>query len=164
MIEPVKAALTAQFEAALWMLKDCLAKCPDEHWDGKIAHYPFWNVAYHVLCFADLYLSPREQEWKPRAIHPTGMKELSEEFPSRRFERAELLEYVDFCRAKALEQFRGETAESLAGGSGFDWYKVNRLEMHLINLRHIQHHTGQLSAFLRRLTIDAKWCGSGWKQ
>jgi uncharacterized damage-inducible protein DinB len=163
MIEAVRRALTAQHEATLWMLRDCISKCPVEHWEGTIGRWPFWNVVYHTLCFADLYLSPTEAAWKPRAVHPCGMKELEDEYPSRKFEKAEMLEYVDFCRGKAMEQVKAETEESLAGGSGFKWYKGDRLEMHFINIRHVQHHTGQLSAYLRRNGVDAKWCGSGWK-
>ena len=51
-----------------------------------------------------------------------------------------------------------ETEESLAGPSGFHWYKNTRGEMHLINIRHIPHHTGQLSAFLRR--VDDRLLGT----
>ncbi len=163
MIEFVKQGITAQFEATLWMLRDCIEKCPDEHWEGSIAKYAFWNVAYHALCFGDLYLSSHESQWTPRAIHPKGIEELREEYPSRRFERAELLEYTDFCRAKAIDRVGAETAQTFAGASGFYWYKVNRLEMHFINIRHIQHHTGQLSAFLRRHGYEPRWLGSGWK-
>jgi hypothetical protein len=163
MIDLVKKALAAQYEATLWMYGDCLDKCTPELWDAKVARWPFWNVAYHTLCFADLYMSPREEAWVPREIHPKGMEELREEYPSRKFERVELLEYLGYCRAKALDSVGTETAETLAGPSGFAWYKVNRLEMHFVNIRHIQHHTGQLSALLRRSAIEPKWCGSGWK-
>ncbi len=33
------------------------------------------------------------------------------------------------------------------------------------NLRHVQHHTGQLSAFLRRVAEDGErwWVGTGWR-
>ena len=164
MIDMVKQALTRQYEATLWMLKDCLEKCPAEKWEGAIGTWPFWNVAYHTLCFADLYLSPREEDWVPRAIHPKGMEELREEYPSRKFEIAELVEYADFCRGKAIEGVGAETEATLAGASGFKWYKVNRLELHFINIRHVQHHTGQLSAFLRRCELKPRWCGSGWKE
>jgi hypothetical protein len=163
MIESLKKVLTMQHEATLCMLKECIDKCPTEHWEGTIGTWPFWNVAYHALCFADLYLSPNEAAWTARAVHPKGIEELREEYPSRKFEKAELLEYADFCREKAIERVGAETVESLAGESGFPWYKVNRLEMHFVNIRHVQHHTGQLSAFLRRNGVEPKWCGSGWK-
>jgi hypothetical protein len=58
MIDYIKKILTGQFEASLCVMKECLQKCPPEHWDGKIAKYAFWHVGYHTLCFVDLYLSP----------------------------------------------------------------------------------------------------------
>lgn len=32
-----------------------------------------------------------------------------------------------------------------------------RGELHLYNLRHVQHHTGQLSAYLRRIGQVPRW-------
>src|SRR5690242_9622075 len=104
-----KAAVRGQFEAALAMLNDCIVKCPDGQWDGLIAKYPFWMAAYHTLCFVDCYLSPTNEafaeELTGRAarggegsgLHPLGLKELEEEYPSRRFERGELIQYVELC-------------------------------------------------------------------
>ena len=52
-----------------------------------------------------------------------------------------LLNYVELCREKARRSLAAETAESLAGESGFWWYKITRAEFHLNNIRHLQHHT-----------------------
>ena len=69
------------------------------------------------------------------------------------------------CRQKAADTVAAETAETLAGPSGFEWLKFTRAETHVYNIRHIQHHTGQLGAYLRRFdeAINPKWVGSGWK-
>ncbi len=163
MVRYFKSILASQYEASLCMLNDCIQKCPERHWDGMIGKYPFWMVAYHTLCFADLYLSPSKKEWRARAIHPRGYKELVDERPSRRFEKGEMLEYAEFCRQKVGEAVEWETLSSLKGPSGFRWYKVTRGELHLINLRHISHHAGQLSAFLRRVEVKPRWVGSGWR-
>ncbi len=63
-----------------------------------------------------------------------------------------------------------ETPESLAGPSGFPWYEITRGEFHLNNIRHIQHHTGALYAYLRRVDKSFQepvnplpWIGSGWQ-
>jgi hypothetical protein len=67
--------LAGQFEASLCMMNDRIRKCPPQHWDGKIARYAFWHVAYHTLCFVDLYLSPDEASFQFRDIHPQGWHE-----------------------------------------------------------------------------------------
>ncbi|MCC6678055.1 MAG: DinB family protein [Phycisphaerales bacterium] len=160
-----KNAATRQFSAALAMLGEAIEKCPDEHWDSPIARYPFWMVAYHTLCFADVYLSKDDASWAPQTgpggMHPAGRAELDEEYPSRKFERAELLSYLDFIRRKLAESMAAETEASLAGPSGFPRLKFSRAELHLYYLRHIQHHTGQLTAILRRHGVDTGWVKSG---
>ncbi len=156
--DPYRSAVLCQGLASLAMLKDCLAKCPDEHWDGVVGTYPFWMVAYHTLCYADCYCARTNEAWKPSAkFHPKGRAELSEEFPSRRFERAELLAYLAKCRTILRTSLAGETPKSLAGPSGFSWLQMPRAELYLYNVRHVQHHTGQLTAFLRRVGVQTSW-------
>ena len=142
MLDHVRKILTGQFEAALCMLNECIQKCPHDHWDGKIARYAFWPVAYHTLCFVDLYLSPNEASFQFRDVHPHGWSEFNDEFPSRRFDRRELTACLAICRQKATETLACETRESLESASGFHWLPFSRGELHLDNIRHIQHHTG----------------------
>lgn len=167
----MSAAMTgiiqSQFEAALAMLRDCVEKCPPAQWDGLIAKYPFWHAAYHTLCFVDCYLSASEHAFQPRAtepdrLHPLGIKELEEEYPSRRFEQSELRRYVAICLDKLRETLAGETEQTLAGPSGFSWLPFSRAELHLYNIRHVQHHAGQLGAHLRRAGVELAWVKAGW--
>ncbi len=174
MIEYIRKILAGQFEAALCMMNDCITKCPPEHWDSPIGKYPFWQVAYHTLCFLDLYLSPDEKTYQLRngsdggpILHPAGWSEFNDEYPSRRFEHKEIIEYLNICRRKMVDTFAAETRESLEGGSGQSRLPFSRGELHLYNMRHLQHHTGQLSAFLRRINADEatgpKWVNTGWR-
>lgn len=169
MTEHFKTITRSQFAASLRMLSDCVERCPSEHWNNPanvIAKYPFWMVAYHTLCFVDLYLSPGEAVWKPRSeqggLHPAGWDELNEEYPSREFSQAELLGYGELCRGLLDEAIAAETAETLQGPSGFARLTFSRAELYLYNLRHVQHHTGQLSAFLRRAGVELpRWVRAG---
>lgn len=169
MTEYLKTILTAQFEAALCMLNQCVAACRPEHWEGKIANDTFRQVAYHTLFFVDLYLSPTEEAFNLRDLHHQGGDERTSTAASTGLTKEETLAYLAICRQKALETLAHETQESLAGPSGFSYRKVTRGELHLYNLRHIQHHTGQFSAYLRRVDADLKapkalpWIGSGWR-
>src|SRR5690349_24432736 len=119
MLDLIKQTLTNQFEAALCMFNDCVAKCPDAQWDAKVAKYPFWQVAYHTLCFVDLYLSRDKEAFEFRDVHPCGWKEFDDEYPSRRFLQQELIAYLAICRSKAVQTIAAETPETLAGPSGF---------------------------------------------
>lgn len=166
------AALRGQFEASLAMLRACLEQCPDEHWTDdadparRIARYPFWMVAYHTLCFVDCYLSPSNDRWEPTPrFHPNGRQELEDEYPSRSFSKAELLDYAAFCKDKVARVLgdgpEAQSPESLSARSGFSWLAFTRIELHLYNLRHVQHHVGQLTAYLRRTGVEVAWVKTG---
>lgn len=163
MLEHFKGILIGQFEASHCMLRECIEKCPPEHWDGLIAKYAFWHVSYHVLCFVDCYLSKSNETFQLRDIHPNGMQELDDEYPSRRFTKPELLEYATVLRPKIRESIASETRESLEGPSGFAHLSFSRAELHVYNIRHVQHHAGQLGAFLRRHGVDLRWVKTGWR-
>lgn len=157
-----RAATLRQGYAALDMLENCIAVCPIKHWEEIIGNWPFWQVAHHTLCFADLYTAVSNKAWKPDArFHPTGRKEFTEPRPSRRFEREELIEYAQVCRERFAAALEAETPETLAGPSGFSWMRVPRYELYPYNSRHVQHHVGQLSAALRRCGCRPKWVDQG---
>jgi hypothetical protein len=149
------------------MLKQCIEACPAEHWESKVAQAPFRWVVYHTLFFTDLYLSPSNEAFVLRELHERGGDERNPE-ACIGLSPAESLAYVQICRDKTIESVGAETEESLAGPSGFSWYQITRGEMHLVNIRHVQHHTGQLSAFLRRVDerfkdrTTLRWVRSGW--
>lgn len=168
MLEYVKQILTRQFEAALAMLHECIEKCPPEHWDGKIGNKTFRETAYHTLFFVDLYLSPNEESFALRELNQRGGDE-REPVVSPGLARDDTLEYLAICREKMFATLSAETRESLEGPSGFSWKKYSRGELHINSIRHVQHHTGQLGAYLRRLDAfkdwkALEWVGSGWRQ
>jgi len=39
----------------------------------------------------------------------------------------------------------------------FPWLSCSRAELPRYSLRHLQHHTGQLGAFLRRAKVATRW-------
>ena len=168
MIDYVKQILVGQFEASLAMLNNCVKACPEEHWEGKIANGTFRWVAYHTLFFTDLYLSPSEGAFEIRDLHHRGGDE-REPVAAAGLSKDDTLAYVEICRQKILDAIAAETAESLAGPSGFSWRTFSRGELHIYNLRHVQHHTGQLSAYLRRVDpaysgrSALPWIGTGWR-
>jgi uncharacterized damage-inducible protein DinB len=165
MIDYFKIILTGQFEAALCMLNDCIRKCPAEHWEGKIANDTFRQIAYHTLFFVDLYLSPSEAAFELRECHHQGGDERSSTEASVALPQHETLAYLAICRQKMLQTLAAETSESLERDSGFSWLPFTRGELHLSNIRHVQHHTGQLSAYLRRVIEDSErwWVKTGWR-
>lgn len=171
MVDYLRQILQGQYEAALCMLNGCVAACADEHWEGKIANGTFRQIAYHTLFCADLYLSPCETAFELRELHRRGGDERGPEL-SPGLGRGETLAYVQICRQKVGESLAAETEPSLRGPCGFSWRKaMTRGELHIYNIRHIQHHTGALAAHLRRVdpnlseegALHLRWVGQGWR-
>ena len=83
--------------------------------------------------------------------------------------KVDSLSYLKICREKMLATIAAETKDSLRAPSGFSWYKITRGKLHLVNIRHVQHHAAQLSAFLRRVVPECQdhralpWVHTGWQ-
>ncbi len=166
MLPLTQTALAGQYAAGLKMLGGCIDQAVGDRWLAPVGHFPFWHVAYHTLFFTDLYLSADERSFIAPALHRENYNFLGK-LPWPPFDvvsahdpydRAMLLEYLDSCRAKARQTLPAETEQTIARPSGFAWLPFSRLELHLYNIRHLQHHTGQLAATLRREGA----AGVGW--
>jgi DinB family protein len=169
----VITSITAQMTASLKMLQACIDKCPDGLWENEIiGKRAFWEVAYHIAFYADLYLTPHidqytgEPDWAwPNAaglghkMEPPFEPLDAEDF-GLVLDRQRVSQYITDTIGKLHRVIPAETEQTLAGESGFFWYPINRVSMHLVNLRHIMHHTGQLSAALRRHDIPTEWVGT----
>lgn len=168
MLDLYKESTLGQFEAALAMLKQCIERCPNELWESKIAELTVRQVAYHTLFFVDFYLTPDEAAFELRDLHRIGGDE-REPINSPGLDKQGTLDYLNFGLDKLQATIAAETEESLRGPSGFSWVNFSRAEMHLYNLRHVQHHAGQISAHLRRLDPACKdrhalrWVRTGWR-
>ena len=166
----IKTSLADQIAASLKMLQACVDQCTDDLWETEpIGRCKYWEVAYHIAFYADLYLTPHinqytsEPDWAWPNAAGLGHKmeppfdPLKPEELGPVLDRTKVAQYLADTVAKLHRIIPSETDETLAGESGFFWYPINRLAMHLVNLRHIMHHTGQLSAALRRNGIDIEW-------
>ncbi|HEV8291154.1 MAG TPA: DinB family protein [Tepidisphaeraceae bacterium] len=169
MLDLFRQTIANQYGAALKMLEDCIGKCQPDQWMGKVGKVPFWHVSYHVLFCTDMYLSSHIDQFRPQAFHRESYNFLEREpFPpfkqvvaDQPYEKPILLGYVDTCRNRVVECVKKETESTLAGPSGFHWIPFSRAELHLYNLRHIQHHMGALNAFLARTQgKGAAWVGT----
>lgn len=169
MIELVRRAIASQYGAALQMLENAIENCPAELWTQKTGKSPFWHVAYHVIFCTDMYLSPSSAKFKPRSFHKKNYNFLTrlpwppfkEVVADEPYEKVVLIKYIEFCRQKVVKVISKETEKSLAGKSGFDWLSFPRLQLHFYNIRHVQHHTGAMNAFLWRNGGEgSQWVGS----
>jgi hypothetical protein len=162
----IRSSIAGQYGAVLRILENCVQSASPDAWLAPVGKFPFWHVAYHALFVTDLYLSPDEKAFKPPPFHkedynllgPAPWAPQKKVVADQPYDQATLAAYVRACRAKAKSAVEGETDAVLAGPSGFHWLPFTRLELHLYNIRHAQHHAGQLGAALRRGNSEvARW-------
>jgi hypothetical protein len=173
MLDVLKDLLAHQYEASLCMLNLCIARCPDASWNEPVAKLKFCQAAFHCVFFTDLYLQPSDdfEAFKRQPFHVQhrdvfrDYEEWEDRPQVQLYERGFVLAYLQHARNKARETLAGESAEALAGPSGFSWRKCSRAELHVYNMRHVQHHAAQLSLRLRLdHGIDVPWVGHAWKE
>ena len=170
MLDEFKQLIARQYEAAFCTLRACVVRCPQENWNAPVARYPFSQVVVHTLIFADLYLSRDEEEMRAQLYHQENSQffgeyeQLQDREPTEVYERAAVQSYLDFCRDKSQNVALAETNESLLKPCGFPGKDFSRAELHVCNIRHIQHHSAQLTLRLRLDSkVDAPWVSSGWR-
>jgi hypothetical protein len=169
MIDTFKELIRNQYEAAFCTLNACVDKCPETAWNAAVVNYKFCQVVFHTLFFTDYYLGLSEEPFRQQLFHREHARvfrdyeELEDRAPVLLYEKTWTKVYLEHCRNKARVVVGSETAESLSARAGFARRNFSRAELHVCNIRHIQHHAAQLSL---RLRIDSQqevpWFGSGW--
>ncbi len=170
MLDTFKTLVTHQYEASLSMLKAGVERCPDTLWNSVGANYKFCQLVFHTLIFTDLYLDQDEASFYRQSFHQHNQsffadyEEFGDQLPMRLYDKASILVYLEHCRLKVSAVMSGETEDTLNAPAGTR-PSLSRAELHIYNIRHIQHHAGQLSLRLRRETGEGiRWVGSGWRE
>ncbi|MEM7626172.1 MAG: DinB family protein [Planctomycetota bacterium] len=155
------------------MLRKAVEKCPADHWEAIVGERPFWENAFHIAFYIDLYLTRPGEPWPdtpdwawPNAaglgrhmeppFEPLSPEEIGPVLPQDK-----VAAYITSMSEKLTASLGAETDGSLAGESGFFWLPMTRAAAYLYNLRHVQHHAGQLCASLRRVGVGVDWVGMG---
>jgi hypothetical protein len=153
-----KTIVWRQFGAAIDMLRNAVLACPPEVWSDGSRQPEFWYLVYHTLFWLDLYLSGPVEGFAPPPPYTLSELDPAGPMPERVYTRDELLAYLRHGRRKCRETIDGMTDEAAAERLRFGWGEATRAELLLYNLRHVQHHTGQLNLILRQQTDSApRW-------
>jgi hypothetical protein len=146
----LKIELWKQFGASLDMFENALVKCPGSLWDDD---NKFWYNAYHTLFYTDYYLTT-----EPDNFHPPEPYTLSEftadEMPDRVYTKEQLIAYTQHCREKCRLLIAGLSGEKAEARWINQWKNHSLFEILIYNMRHVQHHTGQLNMMLGQIDHD----------
>lgn len=144
----IRHVIRSQYLASLAMLKQAITKCPQAMWDAPRDRDKFWFKAYHALYYAHKYLQASQKDFVPWKKHrkPISSAPLSKE---------DALEYLAFV---GQEVSRRIPVTDLEAESGFHGFRIDKLELQFVNIRHIQQHTGELYERLgTRKNIKLDW-------
>lgn len=159
----IRAVILPQYRAGLAMLRHAIELCSQDLWTSAAYYNRFWHVAYHAAFYTHLYVQHSEASFHPWAKHvpesqylgprPGAPKEAS--VACDPYPKADVLNYLEFCWNEVeskVPELRFEDP------SGFHWLPFSKLELQFYNIRHLQHHTGQLADRVRAATGT----GVGW--
>lgn len=168
--DALRATLKSQYHAALAMLRQAIDLCPDDVWSSSEPATLTWQLAYHTVFFAHLYMQPNEAAFRPWEHHqaevqyPDGIP--GPPYPDSTlplgpnpYTKAEVLEYCGVCEQTVDDAV--DSIDVLSPESGFSWYKVSKLEHQIINIRHIQHGAAQIADRVRLAAdVGIDWVGA----
>jgi hypothetical protein len=152
------------------MLHEAIERCPEHLWLSTEHRNAFWQVAYHTLYFAHLYLQRSEADFVPweqhqsHVQHPDGIPGRAD--PTSRlplipspYTKSQVLAY--WRRCDDMVDACIDRMDLNDASSGFSWYRISKLEHQIVSIRHIEHHTAQLADRLRAAAdIGIRWIGS----
>jgi len=155
----LESALKRQHRAALQMMRQLIESTPEDLWHSGDHPRTFWRVAYHALGYTHLYLYEDLASWKSwsKARNHCAVLEGDVEI-AEPYTKAELLDLTDLILSEL--DGRIDSLDLDAPTCGFTWYPgVSRVELLLLNLRHLHGHLGQLHELLLARGIDVEWLG-----
>lgn len=168
-MQNIPEILVSQYKACLGMLRTALEKVPAKEWNTEEYHNPNWQIAYHTLWAVKFYLGANPESFVPWDNSIAGAESLGGNYEWENPEdgvvlegfhtKEELLLFID-----DLENILQIAVEALPleASSGFEWYPISRLEFHINNIRHIQHHTAQIIERLKaKGIVGFRWHGDG---
>ena len=159
-----KALIQSQYHATLDMLEEAIRACPEGLWADTSYTNAFWHVAYHATFYTHRYLSDSLEGFAPWSNGRPEYEFLGDKLPwpphnkpniGEPYTIAEVLEYMTLCRQVVEDKV---STLDLEAASGFEWLPFNKLELQFYNIRHTQHHTGQLAERL----LSSGDAGIGW--
>src|SRR5450432_2399925 len=92
---PIRSVLKSQYHASLAMLREAIERCPPEEWLSTNHKNAFWQVSYHALFFAHLYLQHDEAAFRLWEQH----RGEGDGIAGEPYTQAQVLEYAEILRS-----------------------------------------------------------------
>jgi hypothetical protein len=114
-LQMLRSVLKSEYHASLAVLREAIERCPLEEWLSAGHNNAFWQVSYHALFFAHLYLQRDEAAFKVGEKH----RGEGDGVAGEPYMQKEVLEYWEFC-----DRMVDDPVDALdldRADSGFSW-------------------------------------------
>ena len=137
------------------MLEQAINLCPDDLWTKENTETPlFWQLVYHSIYYLDFYLGTSPEKHEQRFAIKENLNERMEQTLSKE----ELLDYLKDTEKKCISLLESLTKKELEGKNDYYWTGPTLAHRLIYNIRHTQHHIGQLNIILRQnKNKTSKW-------
>jgi hypothetical protein len=156
-LSEIKKSYERQIGAAFTMLEHAMENANDTTWTTRINNMPFWQICYHVLWFTDYYFHADQATFRPQSfdmegIHNYWVKPDSQMMENQKhpISKRNMKAYSKYVRQKADQFIQNITDAYFTTPSPFEWHGFPKIDLVDYNLRHLQHHVGQLDIVIRR--------------
>ncbi|OGU32387.1 MAG: hypothetical protein A2057_03895 [Ignavibacteria bacterium GWA2_35_9] len=157
MLSEIKKSYSRQIGAAFKMLENVIENANDTTWTARINNMPFWQICYHVLWFTDFYFHANEatfqtQSFDMEGIHNYWVKPDSQMIENQKhpISKNNMKAYCKYVKQKANQFIQSINDTYFTSPSPFEWHGFPKIDLVDYNLRHLQHHVGQLDIAIRR--------------
>jgi hypothetical protein len=154
----VKEILWNQFGASIDMLISTITNCPNDYFETNTR---FYYITFHTTLFLDYYLTIPPTEFKPllvctsKPIEELPKEAIGDMIPDKIYTKQEVIDYLKKSREKCKNLIYSITEKTenrrFYEGDGSNDMDYPIIEILIYNLRHTQHHTGQLNLLLRQI-------------
>jgi hypothetical protein len=148
----INKTLWYQFGASIDMLAQAIHNCPIHLWNTP---QQFWYKAYHTIYWIDYYATEIPENFAPPPPFTLSEMDADGLIPPCICSQKELLDYLQFCKQKCERLINGLNEKTMQARFTNSYRDYSRYEIILYNMRHIQHHTGQLNLLLKQGDVNS---------
>jgi hypothetical protein len=161
----LKEEIIFQYQCSLKMLIDTVRKCPADLWENdKDYMNGYSRIVYHTLFFSELHLMPATKKFVPWKKHIANYNYLAQISPvdnepiiiEKHYSKEDMIEYAESILALFENPYEENSKDEK---NSYKWLEISRVP-HIYNIRHMQHHIGQLVERLHHIGIRGiEWEG-----
>jgi hypothetical protein len=142
--------LQKQYEKSFSILRNTITSYDESIWLNNIDYKsPAWQIAYHAIFYTNIYCSSSENDilqWNKTRNDYHDFKKIhklikTNEIKLIPYTKNDMIEFIDFVNGNVPFYLLKMKPEDKCWPY---WYNESQMEFHINNLRHIQHHIGEI--------------------